>query len=99
MLNHVRIRHTSRKKIVWYPYLCELCNKRLIADVHHIKSSFHWKRKEAEDGSDIIGVCRECHERIHAHNNFNNRLDLLDKVQKILVEVYENDSSNNMSSM
>ena len=87
MLKHIKIWYRSRKKVEWEPCLCERCNRRIIVDVHHIKCSFHGKRKESEDGSDIIWLCRQCHEYVHAHNRFSLRLELLEKVHNILEDI------------
>lgn len=99
MLNHIKLRYKTRQGIEWKPYICERCMRRVWVDVHHIKSSFHWRRKEAEDWSDIILLCRPCHEWIHAHNNFDNRSKLLLRVHNILAKINWDEPSDNMSCM
>lgn len=68
--------------------VCELCyygewKMTQAVDVHHIEQSMR-KRTHKPDGSDLIGLCRECHNRIHSRNNKENRDKLLELVAKIL---------------
>ena len=57
---------------------CEVCGGRA-SEVHHIDSSFRWKRND--EATNLIAVCRHCHERIHSHNNFSTR----EKLHKIVL--------------
>lgn len=75
----------------WYPeeynpYKCECwreeCDWWKIDDIHHINSSFRWKRKD--DPEWLIWLSRYCHNWIHANNNYDNREYLLNRVKKIL---------------
>lgn len=69
--------------------ICEMCwhlkNRQSQAvDVHHILHSFRGKRKHSEDGSDLIGLCRECHLEVHSNNNSLTKDKLLNLVKTIL---------------
>jgi len=52
---------------------CEYCDCKGIVDIHHIEQSFRWKRKHNKDWSDLIWLCRVCHEHVHANNNLETR--------------------------
>jgi 5-methylcytosine-specific restriction endonuclease McrA len=48
--------------------LCEVC-KKLAVDIHHVipRSKFGKKTKHLQDDiSNLIALCRECHEKAHA---------------------------------
>lgn len=68
MLNHVKIYfqyfdYTNQNEI-----LCEVCTKPA-TDIHHIipRSKFGSKRKAEQDNiSNIMALCRQCHEYAHA---------------------------------
>ena len=49
-------------------WICEVCMNARIVDIHHIKprSSFWKKTKDVQDKiENLIGLCRECHEKAH----------------------------------
>ena len=49
--------------------LCEVCGS-VACDIHHIvpRSRFGKKRKdEQDDVSNLIALCRECHDKAHNH--------------------------------
>lgn len=50
--------------------MCEYCKSHQINDIHHItpRSKFGSKRKAEQDHiSNLIGLCRECHNKAHSH--------------------------------
>lgn len=70
--------HVKRCEIEW-------CTD-LICDIHHIMPSMRGRRKHKKDWSDLIGVCRKHHVRIHEHNKLPLRLELLERVAYLLVQ-------------
>lgn len=60
---------------------CEICNKRA-SEIHHIDCSYRGKRND--EPKNLIAVCRECHEKIHAKNRFSLRYKLHELVETIL---------------
>lgn len=64
---------------------CEFCGA-LATDIHHINWSFHWLRTHNSDGSDLIALCRNCHDYIHnkAWNSYVLKQNLLRIVEKTL---------------
>lgn len=69
----------------WYDvddwFRCEKCNGTAV-EVHHINNGR--KRHHKKDGSDLIFVCRSCHEWIHNHNTFEVKELLLSLVKKCI---------------
>src|SRR5438128_1554513 len=69
--------------------ICRICEKRKSADPHHL--SYDRLHNELED--DVIGICRTCHNYIHAHkelcriNNLHKLKDLINLSRKpILID-------------
>ena len=59
--------------------LCEVCGD-VAVDIHHIvpRSKFGSKRKkEQDDPSNLIGVCRVCHDKAHSGELTKEYLRLL----------------------
>jgi 5-methylcytosine-specific restriction endonuclease McrA len=55
---------------------CEICGSTAV-DIHHIipRSKFGSKRKNEQDHhSNLIALCRNCHDKAHQDKNFNNSL-------------------------
>lgn len=55
---------------------CEVCGGKAV-DIHHIipRSKFGSKRKDEQDHhSNLIALCRLCHNKAHQDKNFNNSL-------------------------
>lgn len=76
----------SRGYEEWDYIPCELCHWHWV-DIHHINSSYRGKRKHNKDGSDLIALCRRCHDgKVHSNNNMEMREMLLSKVQNILLK-------------
>jgi Zn-finger protein len=66
---------------------CEMCYQSPIVDIHHIHSSYRWERIHNPDGSDIIGVCRNCHILVHNNNSTYQKRKLLKMVDRILDDI------------
>ena len=64
---------------------CEMCWCKEIVDIHHIESSFRGRRTHKKDGSNLIWVCRACHDHIHSNNDLEIRLELKEIVLSKLV--------------
>ena len=71
-------RYISRNIDIWeQPLPCEQCLWKLInwssewvsiwVDVNHLSLSYRGKRKNRKDWTDILLVCRNCHEDYHNH--------------------------------
>lgn len=85
MLKYQRDRLKSRHKSPTDIIHCEIPDCPNVAtEIHHISRSMRGKRKNKDDGSDLIALCRPCHEKIHAQNTEKNIKNLLEIVQKIL---------------
>ena len=63
---------------------CELLCGQLSVDVHHIESSFRWKRDD--NPMHLIWLCRECHDTVHQRNNYVTRL-LLNTIVKLILYI------------
>jgi len=62
-------------------YPCERLHCHNIASsIHHIKSSFRGKRDDRPEN--LIALCLDHHTRIHNHNTFDNRAELLSITSK-----------------
>ena len=49
--------------------ICRICEKEKSCDAHHI----HYKNIPFENlDTDIVGLCRKCHNRIHRHKQLTN---------------------------
>ena len=100
--SHVKTFFRTRWINVWDVFYCEWCMTELFftdrkrwkvaVDIHHILSSFKWKRKHRDDWSDIIALCREHHEEAHNNNSYENREILLYVVSWILENYYKKNS-------
>lgn len=63
---------------------CEWCWMWWVEEVHHILSSFRWKRSHCKDWSDLIWLCRKCHIKAHNGNNIDMRVSLLSIARKCI---------------
>lgn len=77
----------SRKKDPTDYIQCERCKQAPCCDVHHINQCFRGKRKHKKDWSDLIGLCRKCHDYVGSNNTFDMRESLLEKVKKVLFDL------------
>lgn len=72
-----------------HTYPCEYCSYRLdpweqhwvIQEIHHGLDSYRWKRKHSKDWTDLIWVCKKCHDHIHAENNIETKAYILEAIQ------------------
>ena len=67
MQRHVSNYLTARDLTPYEPILCEICGA-ISVDIHHIvpRSKFGSKTKELQDDfSNLIALCRKCHEKAH----------------------------------
>lgn len=78
----------SRKKDKSDFIKCEFgdCRQRAV-DVHHIRCSYRSKRQHYADWSDLIALCREHHEFVHANNDTDMRSGLTYIVKLILQQI------------
>ena len=73
----------SRKMTKHDYFFCEIPWCWCVAvDIHHINQSMRGKRKNKDDGSDLIALCRKHHQWIHANDTMENREKLLQVVEK-----------------
>lgn len=85
MLKYQKDRLKSRNKSTTDIIHCEIPDCPNIAtEIHHISRSMRGKRKNKDDGSDLIALCRKHHEEIHAKNTWKNIENLLEIVKKIV---------------
>lgn len=63
--------------LMQYP-ICQICNKELAEDVHHIQTFLidnDIDLKKAFDSDNLLSVCKSCHGKLHSkkekHNNNN----------------------------
>lgn len=77
-----RSREVTSKKGKW----CEWCELREWTDIDHNRNSYRGKRKHNKDWTDIILLCRVCHEHKHAHDTQETRETIagiiLDKIMQ-----------------
>lgn len=52
--------------------ICRVCDKKPSVDAHHLT----YERIHHERESDLIGICRTCHNFIHAHKELSSIFDL-----------------------
>lgn len=58
----------KRQRLAIDQYTCKSCNQSgLSLEVHHL----HYRTFKSESLSDLISVCRNCHEAIHSKYGFN----------------------------
>lgn len=85
MMKYQADRLKSRNKTAGDIIFCEIPEcPNIASDIHHISRSMRAKRKNKDDGSDLIALCREHHEEIHAKNTTENIENLLEIVKKII---------------
>ena len=59
--------------------ICERCGKQKVVDIHHVT----YKNLGLEKLSDLVGLCRECHEEKHNKNRNPELLrDVLTRMSK-----------------
>ena len=51
--------------------LCEWCKSAYIVDIHHLVFRSQGGKDNIEN---LIGTCRECHEKAHRYREFNEKL-------------------------
>lgn len=76
MQKHIKnyLEHHSLSGFEFIP--CEVCGGKAV-DIHHIvpRSKFGKNRKHEQDHhSNLIALCRGCHDKAHQDKNFNNYL-------------------------
>ena len=85
MMKYQNDRLKSRNKKAGDIIFCEIPEcPNIASDIHHISRSMRAKRKNKDDGSDLIALCRFHHEKIHAKNTWENIKNLLEIVKKII---------------
>ena len=62
--------------------LCEIC-KCLAVDIHHISAKKSGGSKNKDFIENLIGLCRECHNKAHAHKISVETLVLAHKYRMI----------------
>lgn len=59
----------KRQRLAIDRYTCQSCNQSgLSLEVHHL----HYRTFKSESLSDLVSVCRNCHEAIHRKYGFNH---------------------------
>ena len=58
------VKWERKTNYIGIPYLCEKCQNRMLTEFHHVKYS-DWQNGEIDDVTNIIGLCRSCHQQIH----------------------------------
>ncbi len=53
--------------------ICECCGRKAV-DIHHIKRRGLGGSKRCDNIENLIGLCRDCHDKAHSDKNFNNKL-------------------------
>lgn len=66
MKNHVRLYRNYFNLALDDRVVCEWCGQREAVDVHHIESRGMGGSKNQDYIENLMGLCRECHERAHA---------------------------------
>jgi len=61
---HVKVYMQYFDYVVQEEILCEACGRPAV-DIHHIDND-----RQNNDISNLIGLCRKCHERAHGTKNF-----------------------------
>lgn len=72
----VQLREYNRLKEDWiraHP-VCEICRAQPTAQVHHRAGRIGNRLNSTEDW---LGVCAECHDKIHAHGSWARQLGFL----------------------
>lgn len=68
-LNSPQWKTIKRQRLAIDQYTCQSCNQSgLSLEVHHI----HYRTFKSESLSDLISVCRNCHQAIHSKYGFNH---------------------------
>jgi len=59
--------------------MCEVCGK-LAMDIHHIE---HGRFKRSDEFSNLIGLCRSCHDRAHFKKEpYLTKEELYEQIQR-----------------
>lgn len=68
--------YPERRKEVWYRAggVCEFCNTTAMTDVHHIAGR---GGSDPHRLSNLIGLCRPCHDRAHANPEWARGVGLM----------------------
>lgn len=78
MQNHVKVYFESLGYVQGDYIPCEVINCRhQSVDIHHVipRSKFGKKRKDEQDKiTNLIALCRYCHNKAHNSKEFNNEL-------------------------
>ena len=64
-----RLREAVRRR---QKYVCALCRTRLVFDVHH-KIPAEAAPERFFDADNLVGLCEECHNRVHKAYNMGFR--------------------------
>ena len=68
-LNSPEWKSIKRQRLAIDRYTCQSCNQSgLSLEVHHL----HYRTFKSESLSDLVSVCRNCHEAIHSKYGFNH---------------------------
>ncbi len=85
MVNHVKVYLNYFGYTTADVILCENCG-RVAADIHHLK---YRSQGGTDDISNLMALCRTCHEMAHAHQI--NRQELIDK-HNLIIQRHEQNS-------
>lgn len=67
-LNSPQWKIIKRQRLAIDQYTCQSCNQSgLSLEVHHL----HYRTFKSESLSDLVSVCRNCHERQHQYYGFD----------------------------
>ena len=67
-LNSPEWKSLKRQRLAIDRYTCQSCNQSgLSLEVHHL----HYRTFKSESLSDLVSVCRNCHERQHQYYGFD----------------------------
>lgn len=94
--NYLKGRGLDRSDII----LCEVC-KSVAVDIHHIvpRSKFGSKRiEECNAFTNLIALCRECHELAHKEVIKKEELYHLVELRSRIIEMYGKDYYNKLSN-
>ena len=57
-------------------FICQSCQSARATDIHHL----HFRSQGGKDEiSNLIGICRTCHNLAHESKEFNNKLKEINK--------------------
>ena len=90
---HKNWNKSRKKSIEDWNCLCEYCRIKIAVEIHHIGCSFRGNRDN--NPTNLLAVCRDCHNEIHSRNDFLMRSIQKSKVFLILKRSwYEADNAD-----